>query len=77
MNPTIYVSVIWRSILSFDSGSEGALDDWNKNRHELSSQHCAMIKSFRWIGIKIQDPPECDGRNGFHGFLHQNPSIKE
>lgn len=57
INPTIDGPVSWRSFHSFDSDSEEAMYNQQERNNEISSRRCASVKTIRWIGSELRDPP--------------------
>ena len=62
VNPTTDGEFSWRSIFSYHTDSEDALDRWKNMLHEISSRCCACITRYvRWIGVEVSNPPQFDG----------------
>lgn len=59
--PSNKFKLSWRSIFSYDSDNQEALEDWQERNHEISYQRCAVIRSVRWISVELWDPPIFDG----------------
>jgi hypothetical protein len=58
INPTADGELSWRSICSFYTDSEAALERWQNRQHEVSSRRCSYIsKLVHWIGSELRDPP--------------------
>jgi hypothetical protein len=61
---------------SYDTDSEDAIERWQQNMYEVSTQRCARItKAIHYIEIELCDALCFDGRRSVESFLVQMEKI--
>jgi hypothetical protein len=71
INPTTDGKLSWRSVKSYDTDSEEAMDRWKNNLYEISTRCVRITKAVCWIGITLCDTSVFDGTGRVQDFLSQ------
>ena len=45
------------------------MNDWQLQRHEISTRRCATVRSVGWIAMEVRNPPVYDGFSHLHDLL--------
>ena len=72
INPTTDGNLSWRSVISYTSDSDDALENWQNKLHEVSMRRCARIARFVCrVGVETSVLPTYEEFPNIPSFLEE------